>query len=51
VKFLKLQELGRVNEAFENDPQQMGTFHNFSFDTGSPRATAADEKQNVVIIH
>jgi hypothetical protein len=49
VEFLKFQDLGRVNEAFENDPQQMGTFHNAP-DYGFPISTAADEKRNVVFI-
>jgi hypothetical protein len=54
VKFLKFQELGNVNEAFENDSVQNDTDNNFSLFNGIPTATAADEKRNVVftvIIH
>jgi len=50
VKFLKFQELGKVNEAFESDSQKMGTYYNSSLDNGFPIATAADEKINVVFI-
>jgi hypothetical protein len=50
VKFLKFQELGKVNEAFENDSQQRDTFYNSSLSNGLPTATAADEKRNVVFI-
>jgi hypothetical protein len=50
VKFLKFQELGRVNEAFENDSQPRDTDKNFSLSNGLPTATAADEKRNLVFI-
>jgi hypothetical protein len=54
VKFLKFQELGKVNKAFENDSEQKGTDNNFSHFNGVPTATAADESRNavfIVIIH
>jgi len=50
VKFLKFQEIGKVNEAFENDSQQRDTDNKFSFYNGVPRASAADDKRNMVFI-
>jgi hypothetical protein len=50
VRFLKLQELGKVNEAYENDSQQRDTDNKFSLYNGVPTATAADEKRNEVFI-
>jgi hypothetical protein len=50
VRLLKLQEIGEVNEAFENDSQQMDTDNKFSLYNGDSTATAADKKRNVVFI-
>ena len=50
MKFLKFQELGKVNAAFENDSEQRDTDNNFSLYNGVPTATVADEKRNLVFI-
>ena len=50
MKFLKFQELGRVNPAFVNDSDQLGTDSDFQRYNGLPTVTSADETQNVVFI-
>jgi len=45
VKFLKFQELGNVNEAFENDSEQRDTSNNFSTSNGVRTVTSTDEKE------
>jgi hypothetical protein len=49
VKFLLFQELGKVNEAFENDSEQRDT-DNSSLCNEVPTTTSTDETRNLVFI-
>jgi len=50
VKFLKFQEFGVVNEAFEYAPEQRERYNKFVAFYGVRTVTSTDEKRNVVFI-
>jgi hypothetical protein len=50
MKFLLFQELGKVNEAFENDSEQRDTDKKLSLSNGVSTATLTNEKGNEVCI-
>jgi hypothetical protein len=50
VKFLKFQELGNVNEAFENNSEQRDKTNNFLPFNGVPTIFSTDEPKNSVFI-
>lgn len=50
VKFMLFQELGEVNEAFENDSEQRDTDNNISVSNGVATAASTNEKINVVCV-
>jgi len=45
VKFLKFQELGNVNEAFENEPGEKDRSSKYSTSNGVRTFTSTDEKE------